>query len=253
MKLRVVLERLSEKGIRHAFLYVIRRVVERFCGFVYDRYKIGRSKIRNKPLVHVVGDSHVEAFRWNRSFIAHQIGPATAHNLKKKESSTNSNKNLFRIIDKIAKKDLVMLVFGEIDCRIHVFKRYKDTNMSCSINDILDLTIANYGEVLQRIREMNRVVCVYSVPPVTTVGNQYKYPFYGTPEVRREITRLFNEKLANYCEQTEYVYINVYSSVSDGSGMMLPEYAADDIHLNSKVVSIAKVEIEKKLGISLEN
>jgi len=82
------------------------------------------------------------------------------------------------------------------------------------------------------------------------VGNEYNFPFYATPEMRCEITRMFNEKLEAFCEKNDYVYIDVYSKVCDENGLMLKEYAVDKIHLNSKALDFVRMEIHEKLGIS---
>ena len=199
----------------------------------------------------MVGDSHVVPFRGSMPFLAHHLGAATAYNLNKKNSSTKSNEQLFKLIDKLGKKDIVMLSFGEIDCRIHIYYRHKKSNGKYSIDELIDKTIANYGEVMVRLKERGVNFCVYCISPATAVGNEYKYPFYGTLEIRSQINRMFNERLRAFCEKNGYMFIDIYDRVADKDGLMLKEYSGDEIHLNKRAVGLARTEIRTKLGFDV--
>jgi len=199
----------------------------------------------------MIGDSHVKMFRRNRMFVVHHLGAATAHNLGNPTSTTNSNRKLFNIIDKIGRKDVVVLVFGEIDCRVHIYYQYKKNNESRAIGELIDDTVLSYGRALEKLREAGVNFLVYGVPPATKVRNEYRYPFYAPPEIHSQINTMFNERLKEFCEETGYVYIDVHSRFSDENGFMLREYAADEIHLNGKVVDYLKGELKERLGISI--
>lgn len=236
------------RGIRNTVNnHILRYLSSVFYALYCHSYTL-YARVLRRPVIHVTGDSHVNAFRWKKPFVAHHLGAATAHNLKKRDSATNSNQRLFKAIRRIKAKDVLILVFGEIDCRIHAYYQFRKNNEKQTINEILDLTVSNYGEVIEEIRRNGISPCIHSVSPATTVGNEYNFPFYATPEVRSEITRMFNEKLKAFCMKNGYTYIDVYSMVSDGDGMMLPEYAADKIHLNSKAIDLVKMELSGKLG-----
>ncbi|MBN2187351.1 MAG: hypothetical protein JW732_07905 [Dehalococcoidia bacterium] len=154
--------------------------ITNFACLIYSFYLIVYSLAFNKPLIHVIGDSHVLAFRRIRPFSVHHIGPATAHNLKRLKSTTNSNEKLFTIIDKISKDDkasnMVILVFGEIDCRIHIYQQFKENDEMYTISELIDMTISNYGEVIEQIRKLGMNPCVYSVPPPQKTGKQLWLP-----------------------------------------------------------------------------
>jgi len=225
--------------------------ITRFQNSLYYFYSVLYSRIYDVPLIHVIGDSHVKAFRMNKSFVTHHIHGATANNLKRKNSTSHSNERLFSIVGKINEKDIVMLAFGEIDCRIHVYYQFKKNGEKYTISDLIDMTVSNYIEVLEQVREHVKNPCVYSVAPSTTVGNEYDYPYYADPEMRSEITRTFNARLEDFCKKNNFAYIDIYPNVSDESGFMLPEYTADKIHLNNKVVDFVKIEIKRKLGVSV--
>jgi hypothetical protein len=241
----------SERGVHRSAWYLLSATAVGIARLINDACLALYSAAARKPLVHVIGDSHSKTFKGNRPFVVHHIGAATAHNLKKKNNSTKSNEKLFDEIERIRRKDVVVLVFGEIDCRIHAYYQFRKNEGEQTISHILDLTVSNYGDVLQEIRELGLSPCICSVAPATTAGNEYNFPYYATPELRCEITRMFNEKLAAFCRENDYVYIDVYSNVCDENGLMLPEYAGDDIHLNTEAVSIARAELREKLGVNI--
>lgn len=241
----------GEKGIPRSAWYVLGAGVEGFAWLIVDTGLVLYSTASRKPLVHMIGDSHSKTFRRKLPFVVHHIGAATAHNLKKKDNSTKSNEKLFDTLDRIRKKDVVVLLFGELDCRIHAYRQFRKNEERQTMGQILDLTISNYGEVISQIKDLGMSPCICSVAPATTVGNEHNFPFYASPEVRCEITRTFNGKLEGLCRDNGYVYLDVCTKVCDENGVVLPEYLADDTHLNSDAVNVMRTELSAKLGIRI--
>jgi hypothetical protein len=246
------------QGRPYFFIYIILWAISPvkngltiFRVFLVDAFTVLYARTLNKPLIHVVGDSHVVPFRGSMPFLAHHLGAATAYNLNKKNSTTRSYEKLFQVIEKVAKRDIVMLCFGEIDCRIHIYYQHKKSSGKYLIGELIERTISNYGEVMAQLKERGVNFCVYCVSPATMVGNEYKYPFYGSPEIRSQIDMTFNERLRIFCERNGYKFIDIYDKVTDKDGLMLKEYASDDIHLNRKAVGLVRVEIRGKLGIDI--
>jgi hypothetical protein len=188
------------QGRPYFFIYIILWAISPvkngltiFRVFLVDAFSVLYARTLNKPLIHVVGDSHVVPFRGSMPFLAHHLGAATAYNLNKKNSTTRSYEKLFQVIEKVAKRDIVMLCFGEIDCRIHIYYQHKKSSGKYLIGELIERTISNYGEVMAQLKERGVNFCVYCVSPATMVGNEYKYPFYGSPEIRSQINMTFNE------------------------------------------------------------
>ena len=248
----------KEKGRPYFFIYIIlwaispvKNGLTNFRVFLVDAFTVLYARALNKSLIHVVGDSHVVPFRGSMPFLAHHLGAATAYNLNKTKSTTKAHEKLFKVIDRLGKRDIVMLCFGEIDCRIHIYYQHKKSNGKYSIGELIDGTISNYGEVMGKLKEQGVNFCVYCVSPATIVGNEYKYPFYGTPEIRSQINRTFDERLRTFCERNGYKFIDIYDRVTDKDGLMLQEYAGDEIHLNKRAVGLVRAEIRGKLGIDI--
>jgi len=238
-------------GIHRAIWYFISFGAGDFLRFVAYVSSTAYARVSGKPLIHVIGDSHVGAFKGKRGFVVYHIGAATAHNLVKENSLSDSNRKLFKIVNTINKRDIVLLSFGEIDCRIHIYYQHEKNNGNRAIRDLIEDTVANYGKVLRTLHDTGLNVIVYGVPPVAGVRNEYRYEFYAPPEVHAVINSMFNESLKGFCRQHGYPYIDVHSRFSNGGGYMLDEYARDEIHLNGGVVDFVKREIKEQAGISI--
>ncbi len=145
-------------------------------GYCCRAYSLLYCKLFRHPFIHVIGDSHARAFKRTKQFIVHHIGPATAHNLNKEWSTTNSWKQLRRLLEKIGTDHFLILTFGEIDCRIHIYYQFRKQQGKYPIRELISRTIKNYGEVLQKIQEMKINFFVYSIPPATRQKNIFGYP-----------------------------------------------------------------------------
>jgi hypothetical protein len=143
------------------------------------------------------------------------------------------------------------MVFGEIDCRIHIYYQYKKNGEIKTVHEIIDETVSHYGSVLGRLQSLGINFVVQGVPPATRVRNEYRYPFYAPPEIHCRINSMFNEKLKEFCIRNGYHYIDMYSRFSDTDGFMLKAYAADEIHLNGRVAYFVKGELKSKLGLNI--
>lgn len=203
-------------------------------------------------MIYVIGNSHTRMFDNHKDFKTLGIGAATAHNINKEKSTTNSNRRLFEIINNIDKeKDSVILVLGEIDCRIHIYYQFKKNNEKYTISELMDNTIHNYNEVLKNLCEKGINFYVCGIPPSGWEENINKYQWYATPEIHCKIYREFNDKLKIFCNENKYKYLDIYSKTVDEKGFMKKEYAEDIVHLNSKalpfVIDMLKYYQEKNI------
>jgi GDSL-like Lipase/Acylhydrolase family len=214
-------------------------------------------RISGKARVHVIGDSHVASFWGAENFVTYYLGAPTAYNLNKINSTSNSGANLFRIIVKIRSlnslghNEVVLLCFGEVDCRIHIYNQYKKQNGTKTIDQLIDDTLANYATTLQKLKKSGVRFFVCGVPPVTEVGNIFGYPFYASPEVRSQISKTFNEKLQALCLSEGYGYIDRYTKFADEDGFMLQEYRVDDVHLSTKSTSFVRQQLRERFGLNV--
>lgn len=210
------------------------------------------SRLLKKPLIYVIGDSHTSSFKETKYFIVKPLGPATAFKLPFRNNQTQSHEKLFSIVNKInTRKDIILLVFGEIDCRIHIYNQFKKSNEKRQLSDLINKTVTNYGAVLHKLADMNVQFIVYGVPPANYQENRYFYTFYADPKTQRDIKKEFNRKLMNFCYENNYKYIEVFERFSDSEGFILQEYKNDDIHLNKKILGYVQSWFTNETGISL--
>jgi lysophospholipase L1-like esterase len=184
-------------------------------------------------MIYVVGDSHTAIFKNDPAFQVVEIA-GTAHNLINVKSTSNSNQKLQQVIDSIDKNsDLVMLVFGETDCRFHIY--YQAQKRGVSISDIINETVFNYGLALHWLRGSGIIPIVFGIPPP---GTYDRFVFdtpskpYASPEILAKIYSEFNSKMKIFCSKRAFAYIDIYSKTVDDKGFLKKEYAADAVHLN---------------------
>jgi len=240
----------KEQGARHGASYFVRVRGKGVLRFLLDCRSIAWARLTGKPLVHVIGDSHAKVFRGRKLFIVHLMGAATAHNLTKTASTTGSNRKLFDAVSRMGPRDVAVLVFGEIDCRIHIYNQFKKNGERTPMSDLIANTVANYGRIMEQLAGRGIRFAVHGVPPATKMRNEYRYPFYAPPEVHSRISGMFNEQLKALCHEKGYPYIDVHSRFSDEDGFMMAEYAADEIHLNGRTVDYAVTMLRDSLRIT---
>lgn len=194
--------------------------------------------------IFVIGNSHVHMFDFSDMFVtvAGSIpnAGATAHNLNKKNSTSQSNRMLFDLANKIDKKnDSIILVYGEVDCRVHIYYQFKKNNEKYTITELINNTINNYGSVMQELKNMGIKFYVCGIPPVDWEVNHNiisLYKWQTTPEIHYNIYKEFNDKLGSFCQKMGYKYLDIYSKTIDNNGFRKKEYDEDSIHLNKNAL-----------------
>jgi lysophospholipase L1-like esterase len=171
----------------------------------------------------------------------HHISQATAYNLNKDNSFSQSKRYLNSFLPEVNKeRDVLLLVFGEIDARVHIYSQFRKSNGAIGIERIIEATAGKYGETIRRLKDDGFAVCVHGIPPAARKNFVSNLPFLGTPEQRSEISSMFNKKLGEFCRQNGIPYIDVQSVSADENGFMKKQYVADEVHLNGKIVPFVK-------------
>ncbi len=211
---------------------------------LYDKFLLLKAKLFNRAIIHVIGDSHLRPFVFRSPFLLHHISQATAYNLNKDNSFSQSKRYLNSFLPVINKeRDVLLLVFGEIDARVHIYMQYKKNDGRISIEKIIESTVDKYGETISRLKDDRFAVCVHGIPPAARKSFIADLPFLGTPEQRSEISTEFNKQLGAFCRQSSVPYIDVQSVSADEYGFMKKEYAADEVHLNGKAIIFVRNRI----------
>ena len=213
-----------------------------------NRAIVRKSRLSGQPVVHVVGDSHTEVFHGVWPFRAVWIGPATAYNLDKEHSTTRSREKLAAALARVDKKrDVVLLVFGEIDSRIHIFNQYVKRGRTESMEELIDATIERYGAVVLRLKAEGYRVVVHSVPATPYQDNIYEVANYADEETRSAIVREFNARLSAWCSANAVEYLDMYSVVSDERGFIRKDMTTDGTHLNQAAMPLYQEWLRTKV------
>ena len=203
-----------------------------------------KARLFNTCIIHTIGDSHVMPFIYRCPFLVHHISQATAHNLVRAGSFTRSSEYLALFLTRVNKKrDVVFLVFGEIDARVHIYLQYGKSGKTVSLETLIDNTVARYGLAIQRIKDEGYAVCIHGIPPAASKEFITALPFAGKARERSEISRVFNDKLRAFCRSIEVPYVDIQSIASDQNGFIKKYYLADEVHCNGRIVPFTRENI----------
>lgn len=206
--------------------------------------------------IHIIGDSHCGVFTRQIDgkdaefppFVTHYIAGATAFHLKDSQSSSNSKVSLDSALNLVKPDDIVLLWFGEIDCRLHLAQKSKEKGIP--IEKLLDETILSYAQVLKMVNDRGFKWGVIGMPPCNREGG------FPDDEKKKIIYYGFNDRLKKFCVENNYKYIDVQEFAADEKGFIRPEFlrstdcqwfwlerqtfnhdpTSDKVHLNHKII-----------------
>lgn len=195
--------------------------------------------IHRTPELHLVGDSHIWSYEHHHPFIIHHLGAATAYNLASPLSTTSSYQKLQNFLQKInPRRSIIIFELGEIDCRLHIYNRYRQNSRQESLQQITASTISRYLQVVQATADQGFRVAVLSPTPTGTEGNIYHRDFFADFQTRNKISFIFQSLLKKETEKRSLRYLDLYPLVSAKNGGIKKSFRADDVHLNAKVVPL---------------
>lgn len=129
--------------------------------------------------------------------------------------------------------DFIVFCLGEIDCRCHIHK-FKD-NLENVILNMVD----NYFNIISDYVKnlITNKICIYLVPPPSNseiVYNNPEFPFLGSNDERKVYVKKMNETLIKYCNQYNYLYIDLHNKSCDSHGLLDVSYASvDGVHITN--------------------
>jgi len=208
-------------------------------------YAIWRSITSGKEIIHVFGDSHASVFSNYKTFLTYPVGSGTAYNLVNENSSTKAGKNILKALKRIPKSETLIFIFGEIDCRIHVYKQYREKSKKIKMENIIRRIIERYDSFIGSVKnEGHENIIVSSVPPTSIQKNKYGYKYYAPQKTRIWITKEFNRQLKRYCQANKIAFLDMHTEFETKEGIAKEEFRLDTTHLNKKIL----LQIERQLG-----
>lgn len=216
---------------------------------LFNIYLLARANLLGRSIIHVIGDSHARCFVFRSPFIVRHISQATAYNLSKDDSFSRSKQHLNDFVRRIDKqRDVLLLVFGEIDARVHVYRQFRKNNSCVTIDDVVTATVEKYGETIKRLRDEGFSICVHGITPAARKAYTSTLPYTGSAEERSQISSIFNRQLKGFCQDNNIPYVDVQPVSADDEGFISNEYAADDVHLSGKIVPFVRGKITEAFG-----
>jgi len=179
----------------------------------------------------VFGDSHSAAFSNIENVEVLHVGPATAHNLVNKGTTTQGHEKIFAALASHSHLETaIVLAFGEIDCRMHIVKAASCLDMT--ILSAVNTTLERYFSFVQSIISLGYRILLYG-PAGSGKGWNANFPTVGREQERNYATHLFNSLLAEKCALSGVAFACIDDLViNKHSWQTRSEFLIDGCHLN---------------------
>jgi len=181
-------------------------------------------------VINAIGDSHAEmTFAGIPGVVTHHLGPRTMYRAGRPgdELLVEAARGIPLTVD-----DVVILCFGEIDCRCHV--HVQAALPGRSLDEVVQTLADRY---LDRVVSLDvhgaRVGVLSATPPTTaarTAGNP-DFPVAGTDAQRAAYTRQLNLRLQVGCSRRGLLYVDTHSQYQDENGMLDVALADWNVHI----------------------
>lgn len=193
----------------------------------------------------VIGDSHALMFTYHGI----HCGPRTAFKLLENHSKILDHINYLRDSD-----EKIGVLFGEIDCRIHIW--YQSQKKNIPTHTLIFNTVLSYIEYLKNLYHNGfDVHFVLELPPAAEEENIYGYEYYPDHFNRMLITHHFNRILCHCAYASGFHFVRwtdaiVGSNYRVKKGFLMP----DLVHIYSdKIKPIIMEEINKIINVEHPN
>lgn len=181
--------------------------------------------------VMVVGDSHTAAFSMFRMRVAFRryfmnvvtVNGATASGLENPNSKTQAQSIFLAYMARSRAKWIIFLL-GEVDVGFVIWHRAQ--KYQSPINDMVELAVRNYQNLLNAAATNHKVVCV-STPLPTIKDDQHwgevahlRKQIHVSQKDRTALTRLFNTRMKNFCNASGINYLDLDDESSGPDGLV---------------------------------
>jgi len=215
-------------------------------------------------MIYCVGDSHASVFTGLGErgkdymtpiypqqgknelpgFKAFNIGPATAYQLGRKKDI------IMELLRKEAPSNAtVLFCFGEVDIRAHLIKQ--QTIRKISMSDIVRECVDRYTESLFPFQDQGYDIWVWG--PIASNPEELPYkglqgagPIYGDCVERNQVTRLFNNMMAENCHARSIGFVSIFEKMVWLDDNTKEHLIMDHLHLSQTSMSLIKEEFKKK-------
>ena len=133
--------------------------------------------------------------------------------------------------------NLIILSYGEIDCRCHI---HRQVNLQRDEDDIIYELVNNYIKAIHNNTEGidANVVIVGVIPPTKKSDYEnlhgritHKFPFIGSDEDRVRYTQKINKLLEELSNKNDFNYFNPYHHYTRDDGTLKYELSDNVVHI----------------------
>ena len=176
-------------------------------------------------MIYCIGNSHVGIFSgtdllapvWPKRlpdrlpwFKTININAPTAYHAEKHIATVKRVLNEVGSFDKA--NDIVLLVFGEVDMRMHVYQQV--TKQKKSMDDIVNEIANRYLKaVFILLNEKFNIALYGCIASWIWSDDGENRTMYGTTKQRNQATRLFNTRLMDFCKEHCLPYLSVFDEM----------------------------------------
>ncbi|MBG6174928.1 lysophospholipase L1-like esterase [Labrenzia sp. EL_208] len=154
------------------------------------------------------------------------IGPVTMHRVARDGIASVVPNYL-----KLTSNDIVILCFGEIDCRWHIRKQGKKNDTS-SIEEV-DILTARYAKAVAEFQRQTRATVALScVTPF--VRPNVRCDLYKSRDECLTDTKNIRERMNRNLAVLGYPFVDFFHEVSAPDGAFLPDFSDGYCHLDSR-------------------
>lgn len=178
--------------------------------------------------IHVYGDSHAHfcfsglASRFTTAldfvYRSHHMYSTTMHRVGRDKHIINCDS---ASIDKT--NDVIIILYGEIDCRCHIGRQVQAGR---DLEEIVDTLVCKYIDTIRNYGF--KTVIVVAVPPPVPIKEfearngpiTHHLPMVGGDEERLVYTKMTNDKLKEKCFEGDLHFVDPFNSYLRPDGMM---------------------------------
>ena len=138
--------------------------------------------------------------------------------------------------ENLQSNDIIILAYGEIDCRCHI---QRQVDMGRNEDVIINELVTNYISTIKNNIIANiKVIIVGVIPPTKQAEYEMRYgqithefPFVGSDDDRVRYTSKINNLLEAAAKNNNYIYFNPYSYYTRDDGTLKHELSDLGVHV----------------------
>ena len=206
--------------------------------FCFGNSHVGVFSGKNNPIPDHP-EKHVDHLPWFSTF---NLGAVTAYQAMK---HIQTIKDILTTIPEFNKaEDTLILVFGEVDIRVHIHKQIFLQN-SNSQDIIKDISIRYFNAVMILLNEGFNVALYGCIPTAVRADMALLHPTFGTVQQRNEFSAIFDDLCRKFCRENNIPYISIFNELLFQDGMSDIRYMdtfymgeGNGLHLTTNVLPL---------------